>query len=150
MDYSAADGVVEKVCHAAVGTIDEICDQTVSIPTTFEILSKESCTNNCCTWDCGQWTNGCCTWSSKKCTNNCCCKGSLFDAWCGCSKSKCGETCVNVPQFGCSESKCGRIEIPCTGCSKMQCGETCTKMPDTLKMNYEDKTYCELLGLGVD
>ena len=71
--------------------------------------------------------------------------GGLF-GWCGCSKSKCGESCINVPEFSCSAKQCGTTSLPCSGCSEKHCGRISTSIPDTLKIEYTDMTYCELAG----
>ena len=127
--------VVEDVCNR-IG--HGFCQTSLNMPTGVTMSYKDACTNNVCSWSCGQesCTHNCCSWTSQACTNKCCCWGFLK---CGCSKSKCGQICVNKPEFGCSKSKCGEtcVDIPCTGASKQHCGETCVKVPNALHIDWK-------------
>lgn len=138
--------VVEDVCNR-IG--HGFCQTSLNMPTGVTMSYKDACTNNVCSWSCGResCTHNCCSWTSQACTNKCCCWGFLK---CGCSKSKCGQICVNKPEFGCSKSKCGEtcVDIPCTGASKQHCGETCVKVPNALHIDWEDVSPCDHFGLG--
>lgn len=138
--------VVEEVCNR-IGR--GFCQTSLHMPTGATMSYKDACTNNVCSWSCGQksCTHNCCSWTSQACTNKSCCWGFLK---CGCSKSKCGEFCVNKPEFGCSKSRCGEtcVDIPCTGASKQHCGETCVKVPNALHIDWEDVSPCDHFGLG--
>jgi hypothetical protein len=69
---AAAEDVLTNACNK----ISSLCSQSVRIPTGANLEMKRSCTNNCCKWSCGQPFGVPCT---------------------GCSKSRCGESCVELP-----------------------------------------------------
>lgn len=125
--------VVEDVCKS-IG--NNLCGTSLRFPTGATMTYKQSCTARVCTWSCGQesCTYNCCSWTSKACTYKCCCWGFLK---CGCSK-RCGELCVNKPEFGCSRQRCGEtcVDIPCSGRSRKHCGEICANVPEALRIDW--------------
>eukprot|EP01025_Chloroclados_australasicus_P064578 TRINITY_DN8642_c0_g2_i1.p2 TRINITY_DN8642_c0_g2~~TRINITY_DN8642_c0_g2_i1.p2 ORF type:complete len:511 (-),score=36.89 TRINITY_DN8642_c0_g2_i1:587-2119(-) len=86
-----AGGLVDDVCASATFPLSTLCSTSFDLPTGgVTVLTSQSCTNNCCTWNCGSqclarnpFSGGCIQRANIPCS--------------GCSKQECGESCTDIP-----------------------------------------------------